>query len=211
MKHQKILALGDYTNYKYHPFQDVSVQLKETLSKHGFEVHCTEDRSELHIESLSEYDACLSYVDAWESTLIPVQMDGLLQFVDSGKGFLALHCGISYENAEYRSLLGASFVSHPPYQTLSIRIKDKAHPITADLSDFELRDELYIFEFVEFHRLNVLMECQFEVQSYPIAWTRTYGEGRIVYLALGHSVESFRNEMFLKLVANSVLWVAGRS
>jgi len=206
MANHTLLALGDYTDYKYHPFRDVAARLESILSEQGFAVKCTEDRRALQVEHLSEYDVVLSYVDAWEKTLAPEQMSSLLQFIASGKGFLAIHCGISYENPEYRDLLGARFVSHPPYQALSIHIKDRAHPITANLPDFELPDELYMFEFVTAHHLRTIAECTFEGESYPVAWTRTPGKGRVAYLALGHSVESFQNEMFARLVANSALW-----
>ena len=63
------LALGDYTDYKYYPFHDVAARLVSILSEQGFAVKCTEDRRELQVEHLSEYDVVLSYVDGWEKML----------------------------------------------------------------------------------------------------------------------------------------------
>jgi hypothetical protein len=135
-------------------------------------------------------------------------MAGLLQFVASGKGFVAIHYGISWENMEYRHLLSARFVQHPPHQELSITITDPNHPITAGLGDFNVEDELYIFEFVQPNDLHVIAACPFEGERYPVAWTRGFGLGRVAYLALGHSLASFQNEAFSRLIANSVLWAS---
>ena len=101
MANHTLLALGDYTDYKYPPFHDVAARLESILSEQGFAVKCT---------------------------------------------------------------------------------------------------------FVTAHHLRTIAECTFEGESYPVAWTRTPGKGRVAHLALGHSVESFQNEMFARLVANSTLW-----
>ena len=202
----RVLALGDYTNVRFHPFRGVDDRLQEILSRVGCDVVCTEDRDALLLENLSGYGVYVSYTDAGEQRFTAAQMAGLLQFIASGGGFVAIHAGLFGENMEYRHLVGARFVEHPPRQTLSIVVSDPNHPIMEGVSDFVIEDELYLFEFVQPNDLHVIAECQFEGKRYPNAWVRPFGLGRVAYLALGHSLESFQNEMFARMVANAVLW-----
>mgnify|MGYP005860520927 CR=1 FL=1 len=204
-----ILALGHFTNYQYHPFGDVARKLEQIAAEAGFAIRCTQDAGELENGNLSRYGLLISYADAWEETLTPLQMEGLEQFVTGGKGFLAIHCGISYANPEYFRLLGAKFTSHPPLQRLTVRIKDPKHPVTAGLTDFEIEDELYMFEFSESSQLNILMECPFEGIQYPVAWTRNHGGGRVVYLSPGHVAEGLSHEMIIQTIQNSLRWATG--
>lgn len=204
-----ILAIGHFTNYQYHPFGDVARKLEEIAAQAGFSIRCAQDPEELENGHPDRYDLLISYADAWDQSLTPAQMEGLEQFVASGKGLLAIHCGISYANPEYFQLLGAKFTGHPPFQRLSIRIKDQNHPVTAGLNDFEIEDELYMFEFSESSQLNILMECPFEGANYPVAWTRDYGRGRVVYLSPGHIALVFSHEMIIQTIKNSLHWATG--
>ena len=43
----------------------------------------------------------------------------------------------------------------------------------------------------------------------PIAWTRTYKDGRIFYTSLGHQ-KDFEEESFLRLISNAIVWAVGR-
>ena len=42
----------------------------------------------------------------------------------------------------------------------------------------------------------------------PVAWTRMNAGGRVFYTSLGHQ-EDFRDDRFLRLLTNGVLWAAG--
>ena len=42
----------------------------------------------------------------------------------------------------------------------------------------------------------------------PVAWTRMNAGGRVFYTSLGHQ-DDFRDDGFLRLLANGVLWAAG--
>ena len=43
--------------------------------------------------------------------------------------------------------------------------------------------------------------------GWPLAWTRSYGIGRVFYTALGHEEGVWRNPRFQKLMRNAALWV----
>lgn len=206
----KILAIGHLTHFQYHPFQDVAVKLKELAERSDFKFDCTEDPNELQIENLNRYDLLISYADAWEESLSADQMASILQFVSSGKGLLAIHCGISYNNIEYLNLIGAKFIKHPEFQPLAIKITNRTHPITTGLSDFIIEDELYMFEFYDQAKLDIFMECTYQGQNYPLAWTCNYGQGRVAYLAPGHLAVAFENPILAKAIVNSIHWLQGK-
>jgi uncharacterized protein len=42
----------------------------------------------------------------------------------------------------------------------------------------------------------------------PLAWTRTEGQSRVVYLQLGHDRQAYENPNFQRLVAQSIQWAA---
>jgi type 1 glutamine amidotransferase len=43
--------------------------------------------------------------------------------------------------------------------------------------------------------------------TFPLAWTRSYGSGKVFVTLLGHDGLSHQNQDFQKLVLNGVDWV----
>ncbi len=210
MTNQKVLVLGDYTNFQYHPFAPFAQVLEELLSDRGLALKFTEDRNELEIKNLSQYDALITYDESWDQFLPPTQMQSLLDFTASGKRIFGIHCGISYANPEYYQLFGAQFIGHPPFQEISVKISREDHPLIRGLVDFQIEDELYMFKFAEFSQLKVLMEGEFEGKEYPLAWEKPAGAGALLDLALGHDHRVFGNKMFQTALLNGALWATQR-
>ena len=108
-------------------------------------------------------------------------------------------------------MIGGSFVTHPPTHApiheFAVDIEDHEHPITRGLESFKTVDELFFTEHDK-DAIHVLLSASYEGRKSPMAWTKSYGEGRIVYVALGHGLETFLNPSFLNLVENSVLWAS---
>jgi type 1 glutamine amidotransferase len=42
--------------------------------------------------------------------------------------------------------------------------------------------------------------------TFPLGWTRKYGEGKVFVLLLGHDARSFQTPAFQQLVLNGVDW-----
>ncbi|HYH03362.1 MAG TPA: ThuA domain-containing protein [Bacillota bacterium] len=210
MNKPKVLILGDYTYFQYHPFSGIAQVLERLLKDYEIELTFTEDRNELEIANLSQYDALITYVDSWGQFLPQTMMESLLNFTVSGKRIFGIHCGISYTNPEYSQLFGARFTGHPPYQEIPVKITGENHPWVKDLSDFRIEDELYLFEFTDSSQINVLLEGEFEEKTYPLAWEKSIGTGALLYLALGHDQRAFENELFQKALLNGALWATKR-
>ena len=61
--------------------------------------------------------------------------NAILEFVDGGK------VDTPDIAPDFMNMLGSRFVAHPANQKISIRVTDVEHPLTTDISDFEVEDE----------------------------------------------------------------------
>ena len=204
----KAIIIGDYSNPDYHPLNNIEGSLKEILSD-KVNLTFTEDRASFNYERLSEFNFCILYVDSFGKKLSSAQITGLLTYVLKGGGLLVIHNGISYQdNAEFAQLVGAKFINHPPYQKLTYKSQGVVNPILAGIEDFEMEEELYIFEFDNFSNHEVLLYASNAEMTIPAAWLKNYGEGRVVYLSPGHDVNSFSNSTFRQLIVNCAKYAA---
>ena len=67
----------------------------------------------------------------------------------------------------------------------TVKIVDTASPITRGLKDFPLKDELYYHIQME-PGVEPLATIRHDDQDWPVAWTRTFGKGRVFHTPLGH-------------------------
>ncbi len=102
----KILFLGD--NGHHRP-ADRFRQLQPVLAKRGIALTYTENADSLDPKILSGYDGLMVYANTTE--ISPPQERALFDFIESGKGLIALHCA-SYcflNSPKYVELVGAQF------------------------------------------------------------------------------------------------------
>src|SRR5687767_5991079 len=121
----KILFLGD--NGHHRP-NDRFRQLQPVLEKRGIELTYTDSVDTLNAKTLARYDGLLIYANTTKIT--PAQEQALLDYVESGKGFIPLHCAsYCFLNSEkYIALVGAQFKSHGT-GAFTTFIADVDHPI----------------------------------------------------------------------------------
>ncbi len=167
-----------------------------------FEVVCSQNsRQELTGENLKKFDAVWFYTTG-NLPLSDTQKAELLSFIKNGGGFGGSHSATDtfYKWPAYGKLIGGYFAGHPWHMNVKIIVEDKNHPATKHLGDsFEIKDEIYQFRTpYDRKKLHVLMRLDVESlpkkgargrrkdKDYAIAWTNTFGKGRIFYTALGH-------------------------
>ncbi|RED64895.1 ThuA domain-containing protein [Cohnella lupini] len=202
------LALGNYADAIYHPFEGVDKEI-ESIFRGAIDVRSTGDYGMLKEEYLEPYRLFISYTEFVEEKLSPARTAALLSFVARGGGFLAIHNGISLQrNQELASMIGAKFVSHPDFTTLPISIRQPNHRIMDRVEPFAVDDEPYRFEFDPFVQKTILAEYDHDGEKWPAAWTHEFGLGRIVYLMPGHQLSAFKVEAYRKLILNAGLWAA---
>ena len=97
---------------------------------------------------------------------------------------------------------------HPPIGTSRVHVSDPQHPITHQLSDFTLHDEVYSYLDVD-PESRVLLDHSFEGRDHPLLWTRERDGARSVYDALGHDVRSFASPERVDLLRREATWLLG--
>ncbi|MBD0382917.1 ThuA domain-containing protein [Paenibacillus sedimenti] len=211
MTEKHILLIGDDHSGAWHPLKPVQQELEKILEGE-FRLTVTQNYDDLSTLDTNEFALCISYADIWTRALTPEQIAGLLKFVAGGGGLLAIHNGISLAGSyELLQVIGAKFVTHPPFQLLDFYRTMKEHPLLQGVEDFTVEEEPYQFEFDPFTPRTVFLEYEHAGKRWPSAWEQNYGLGKVVYLHPGHRAASFRSEAIKRLILNSARWVSGRS
>ncbi len=165
-----------------------------------------EDLDALIAPKLDPYDLIVFYYTVGEIT--DAQRDGLSNFVASGKGYVGIHSAADSFRGDsaYSSMVGGHFITHPRYREYQVSVVDGEHPITKDMNEFMVTDEQYITDYDP--RVHVLASALWKGTAMPVAWTKSWGKGRVFYLALGHNTESSQDENFKLLLQRGAIWAA---
>ncbi len=142
-----------------------------------------------------------------------------------GIGVVSLHHNLGAHRGwdEYRKIIGGKFIFEPcvldntfydrtPWkhgQRLRIEVVRKDHPITRGLANFEISDETY-GRFYTAPDIEVLLRTDHPDNNPVVAWTRHYGQSRVVYIQLGHDRGAYDNPAYRELVHRAILWAAGK-
>ena len=73
--------------------------------------------------------------------------------------------------------------------------------------EYLVEDEQYLLDYDP--RVNVIASSLFKGESCPLAWTKSWGDGRVVYVALGHNMPTIETPIFQALFTNGCRWAAG--
>ncbi|WP_379146412.1 ThuA domain-containing protein [Paenibacillus sp. sgz500992] len=209
MSEGKALALGSYSEVKYHPFAGVDHEIKRILSP-DLQVEASEDYSLLNKDNLEGLKLVIAYTEFSDQKIALEQSAALLSYVAGGGGLLVVHNGISLQrNQELGAMLGAHFTHHPEYTSLHMKIPAPGHPIMQGISEFVIEDEPYYFEMHPYFETTVLAEYLHEGAMRQAAWCHEFGLGRVVYLMPGHHLPSFSVEPFRQMIRQGGMWAAG--
>jgi len=144
-------------------------------------------------------------------------IDHALQATRSGKPTVILHCGVhSFRNSdrvrEWERCCGMRSKSHDPYQPFQTIKLDPAHPITkAWPEDWTTSgDELYqtIELLAGSHPLLEVKSPQ-DGRVHVVAWTSSYGAGRVFATTLGHDLKTASDPAYPRLLADGLSWACG--
>jgi type 1 glutamine amidotransferase len=176
--------------------------------------------------NLNYFDA-IFFFGVREIDLTPDQRADLLAFVrDDGKGFVAAHAGATafFSWPEFGDMLGGRFDEHPWNITnATVVVEDSGAPMTAHLPPkFEVVDEHYQLKDFSRDKLHVLARLDPKGLNlsaplvhrkdgdFPVAWTKTYGQGRVFYSTLGHSRELWDTPWMQKMYFEALRWTMER-
>ena len=187
-----------------------------------FKVDCTQDAaSDFTKDNLQNYDIVMFYTTG----KLPVEKADLDYFFNTwlkqkGHGVLGFHSATdTFSDYEpYWDMIGGTFNGHPwgSKTTVTIAVHEPGHPLMQPFGkEFAIRDEIYRYRHWQPEKVRVLMSLDMskckpsEPYHVPVAWVKSYGEGRVYYTNLGHNSETWGNEAFLASISTGVKWVRG--
>jgi len=188
-----------------------------------FEVVATEDAEVFTAENLRRFGAIMFFTTG-ELPMNEAQKQAFINFVRDGGGFLGVHSATDtfYQWPDYGKLIGGYFDQHPWHQAVSIDVADRSDPLVAFIGpSMVLSDEIYQIRDFDVGGSHVLLRLDpasvdltrnnvhRHPYGWPLAWTRTFGSGRVFYTALGHEEAVWRDSRYQTLLRNAVQWAIG--
>ena len=148
------------------------------------------------------------YNDTGPEIMTLEQIRGLRRWVQAGGGLLAAHCAtvLGDSDPEMGKLMGGVFVSHPPQFAFAVYPMAAEHPITAGIEAFSVHDEFYIEQLVA--PVDIHMTAIDRGTAYPMAWSKSEGQGRVAHIAMGHSELVWNLPAYRHLMLQALEWVA---
>ena len=217
-----------------HPYEESTPILNDFLKAAGHDVTVTEDASVLaNAGEMSGFDALVfntrreNIPDFGDWALEADQREGMANYIKSGKGFVCIHISTCLSNTwpEYHEITGGGWITgtsyHPPYGEFTVNVSQAGHPGVQGVSDFSTNDELYMgLAYGDGNDIFLTGDSEegtwpwgpdrsptfMAGGTYPLAWTRSYGDGKVFVLLLGHDGRSFETPEFQKIVLNGVDW-----
>lgn len=226
----RILMLTQSVGYKHgsvtrqeqnlSPSEIAMVQLGQKTEL--FTVDCTQDaESDFTKENLQKYDVVMFYTTG----KLPIAEADLDYFLNTwlqqkGHGFIGVHSATdTYKDYEpYWDMVGGSFVSHPwtAGNTVTISVHEPEHPTMKPFGkEFEVRDEIYKYKNWQPEKVRVLMSLNMEKcepaepNHVPVAWVKSYGDGKVYVNNLGHNPSTWADQRFLDSLTAAVKWIRG--
>ncbi len=212
-----------------HKWKETTPVIQEALEKDDrIHVDISTDIEDLQYYDLNDYDFLVLNYCNWEDPE-GLSDKGKQQFVDylnKGGGLLLIHFA---NGAFHASLPEAEKSDWPEFRNICLRVWDhkkesghdkygsftvtptnETHPITQDIAAFETEDELYYKQDGTAPITPLLTARSKDTGNQePLAWTHSYGKGKIFQTLLGHSVESLSTPEVQTVLMRAGLWVSG--
>jgi type 1 glutamine amidotransferase len=170
-------------------------------------------------------------VQCIESEINEASVNGLIQAVENGTGFIGWHGGVLVgftQSESYYQLIGGKFVAHPAKpaelrngseadffirHSIEFTQLGKEDPITRGIPDFELTTEQYWLLTDSYNKVlaTTTQSTSSDVPwkspvTSPAIWTRQWGEGRIFICSPGHNLEVVSQPQITQIIQNGALW-----
>jgi type 1 glutamine amidotransferase len=210
---------------RHHGYRDQAFYLASALENTGrFEVTIGEDAAILETPAIRKYDLIIVNADRRdpEFKFTQSQQEALFELVRSGHGYVSIH---GADNAAqdwqptWKEMLGGVF-SHfglPDGKTkkghFTVKIVETSNPIMQGITDFEIDDELY-YQLQLMPDVRPLATVEYQGTAWPVAWTRTFGKGRVFHTTMGHrdfgpnKKDPLQDPNLSRMVIQAIDWVA---
>jgi hypothetical protein len=226
VKGGKLLYLALSKGYHHQTVEYAEPILKQMGEKSGaFELTVTQDVGAFTKENLKNYAAVMFYTTG-ELPFTEEEKAALVDFLKSGRGFVGVHSATDtlYEWGVYHQIIGGYFNNHPWHQQVTVEVVDPNSKLVNSLGkSFQINDEIYQigdFRADDSHVLLRLDPASVDLTKpnvhrryygWPIAWTRTFGKGRVYYNSLGHEPAVWDDPRYQDMILKAIQWVMRES
>jgi hypothetical protein len=147
-----------------------------------------------------------------------------LALLRKGIGVVAMHHNLGAHRhwEEYVKIIGGKYLferdtlagviyspsTYAHDQNITVKVKNKGHPIMNGIFEFQIHDETYKNYYVS-PDVDVLLTTDHPQSDPEIAWVTKYGESPVCYLLLGHDSKAWSNPVYPKILQNAILWAGG--
>lgn len=230
-KNVKILLYTKNGKGYVHDNIESAVKSIEKLGREkGFAVVASNDAAVFTEDNLKQYTFLLfanTNNDVFDTN---EQRLAFRKYIESGGGFVGLHSVLGTERnwTWFKMMLGGSFVWHPKFQPLTLKVIDPSHPTAKNLpAAWTKEDECYFMKemypginVVLAHDLTSLRKDEEEkiktnagsfARYYPAAWYHHFDGGTVWITTLGHDKKDYSDPTYLNHVLQGMQYVAGYS
>jgi uncharacterized protein len=178
-------------------------------------------------KNLNYFDVIVFASTTGELDLDDSQKADIISFVkEDGKGFVGIHAALdtNYKWPEYGEMIGGWFDQHPWFTfNAPIVNENPSFPAVSHFPhEFVKYDEIYQPKDWSRDKVNVLLSLDASRLDYSnnprihrqdhdfaVAWSKTYGKGRVFYSTLGHTEEAWDDPDIRKMYFEAIKWVLG--
>jgi type 1 glutamine amidotransferase len=217
----ELLIFSRTAGYRHTSIELGVAALARLAQDRGWRAVASDDPAQFTDATLADFNVVV-FLSTTGDVLDEAQQAAFERFIRAGNGFVGIHAAADteYDWPWYGELVGAYFKAHPEIQPASIIVEDQTHPSTAHLpSTWQRTDEWYGFRANPRDAVHVLLRLDETSYSagdgamgadHPIAWYHDHDGGRAFYTALGHTDQSYSDELFLSHLAGALTWAAAR-
>lgn len=172
---------------------------------------------------LNSYDVLVFYNVSQE--ISEAQKNAFLNLLKQGKPILFLHHAlVCYQDwPTYETIIGGKYYhakkgkdslsvipsTYKHDEHIPVHIVNKAHPVTKNMTDFIILDEVYN-KFKTQPNITPLLTTTHPDSESVIAWTHTYKKSPIVFIQLGHDHQAYEDKNYRTLIHNAILWLSAQ-
>jgi type 1 glutamine amidotransferase len=210
-------ALIVHGGWDGHQPKETAALLATDLKAAGFHVELS-DRLDSFLDSARLQTLSLIVPHWTMGQLTPEQEKSLVAAIAGGVGLGGCHGGMGdafRASTDYQFMVGGQFVAHPDnHKDYRVHIAKTSDPIVAGLADFTDHSEQYYMHVDPSNE--VLATTTFQTVSapwvngtvMPVVWKRSYGQGRVFYQSIGHSLNELHVPEVREITRRGLLWAA---
>jgi type 1 glutamine amidotransferase len=209
----RVLVFSKTAGFRHDSIPAGITAIRNLGSQNGFAVDATEDASAFTTQNLAQYQAVI-WLSTTGDVLNATQQAAFESYVSGGGGYVGVHSAADteYDWAWYGSCVGAYFQSHPAQQQATVVVEDRTNDSTAHLpATWSRYDEWYNYRTNPRGSATVLMRLDESSYSggsmggdHPITWWHDVGSGRAWYTGLGHTIESYSDSNFTRMLLGGI-------